>query len=124
MPVKIEPNSLSDAVKWEQDADYSRAKVTIGSQGSVKLLEVVGQITATGKYQPLDTVATNGLETAVGISLLDVDASGGDRVGVILNDDSMVDMNALVWPVAITVPQKDVAIAQLASLGIKAVSAA
>jgi len=121
MAVLTEKTSIGDAVKWEANPNYSRSNVTIAYQGSVKRLEVVGQITATGKYRPLDPAGSTGIEVAKGISLLDVDASGGDQVGLILNGDSLVDMDALVWPEGISAGAKEAAIAELAEVNIKAV---
>ena len=116
-----EKNDIGDAVKWEANPNYSRTNVTIATPGSVKMLEVVGQVTATGKYVSLDPAAVTGAEVARGISLLDVDASAGDEVGLILNGDSLVDMDALVWPDTITSGEKDAAIFQLAAINVKAV---
>ncbi|CAG36313.1 head decoration protein [Desulfotalea psychrophila] len=124
MPVKTESNTLSDGLKWEQDANYSRAKVTIAYHAKAPLLAVLGQVTTSGKYKPLNPAGDDGTEKAAGISLLAVDASGGDCAGVILNDDALVNMDALVWPDAITVEQKAAAIVELSALGIKAVSVA
>ena len=50
-----------------------------------------------------------------------VDASAADREGVIIERDALVAMDNLVWPAAITAPQKAAAIAELEALGIKAV---
>lgn len=121
MPVKIESAVISDAVKWEANPNYSRSNVTIASGSSIALLEVVGQVTASGKFEALDPGVATGIETAAGVSLLNVDASAVDKVGLILNGDSMVDMDALVWPEGISAGDKTTAIDQLKAINIKAV---
>lgn len=121
MPVKIEGAVISDAVKWEANQNYSRSNVTIASGSNIAMLEVVGQVTATGKFEALDQDAATGIEIAAGVSLLAVDASSADKVGLILNGDSMVDMNALVWPGDIDAGEKTAAINQLKAINIKAV---
>lgn len=112
---------ISDGVKWEANPNYSRSNVAIASGSNIALLEVVGQVTATGKYEALDSAADTGVEVAAGVSLLAVDASAADKVGLILNGDSMVDMDNLVWPDGITVGGKATAISQLKAINVKAV---
>jgi len=124
MAVKIEPNTLGDGIKWEEDNDYSRRKITVASGNSVVALEVVGQITASGKFAPLDQDATDGTEAAAGIMVADIDASAADMAGVIIESDALVAMDNLVWPDDIDAGEKTAAIAQLVALGIKAVTLA
>lgn len=120
MPVKTEPNSLGDGIKWEESNSYSREKVTILSGENLALLEVVGQVTASGKYAALDQDASDGTEVAAGIMVAPVDASLADTLGVIINDLALVAMENLVWPADIDAGEKTVAIAELEALMIKA----
>ncbi len=124
MPVKTEPSSLGDGLKWEQDSDYSRKKVIIASGNSVSLLQVVGKITASGKFAPLDQDAVDGTEAAAGIMVGAVDATLADTAGVIIEKDALVSMANLVWPADIDAGEKTAAIAELEALGIKDVSLA
>lgn len=124
MAVKTEPNYLGDAIKWEESNMYSRRKITVASGNSVVMLEVMGKLTADGKYVPLAPAAADGSEVAAGIMIGAVDASAADAEGVILESDSLVAMDNLVWPDGITAPQKATAIAELEALGVKAVSLA
>jgi Bacteriophage lambda head decoration protein D len=121
MPELTEKAVLSDAVKWEANPNYCRSNVTIASGSNIALLEVVGQVTADGKYEALDPAAATGVEVAAGVSLLAVDATAADSVGLILNGDSMVDMDELVWPDGISAGDKATAISQLKAINIKAV---
>ena len=121
MAILNEPAVLGDALKWEQSNDYSRRKVTIASGQNLALLQVVGKITASGKFAVLNPAATDGTENAAGFLMAAVDASAADREGVIIERDALVAMDNLVWPAGITAPQKEAAIAELEALGIKAV---
>lgn len=124
MPVKIESATLGDGIKWEEDNHYSRKKVTILSGSVVSCLEVMGQVTASGKYVPLDPAASDGREVAAGIMVAAVDASGGDTAGVIIERHAMMATANLVWPDGIDAGQKTAAIADLEALGVKAVDLA
>jgi len=124
MAIKTEPAVLSDGIKWEQEADYSRRKITVASGNSVVMLEVVGKVAVTGKYVPLAPAATDGREAAAGIMIGAIDASAADKAGVILERDALVATENLVWPAGITAGEKTTAIAELDALGIKAVSLA
>ncbi|MGL1931747.1 MAG: head decoration protein [Desulfotalea sp.] len=115
---------ITDAVKWEVDTNFSRETVTVANGVTLAILQVVGQTTATGKYKGLDPASTTGSEDAAGIALADIDASGGDVSGVILNRDAIVIMDELVWPEGITTEQKATAIEQLSAKGIKAATSA
>lgn len=121
MPELTEKAVLSDAVKWETNPNYCRSNVTIAAGSNIALLEVVGQVSADGKYEALDTAVATGVEVAAGVSLLAVDATAADSVGLILNGDSMVDMDELVWPDGISAGDKATAITQLKAINIKAV---
>lgn len=120
MPVKTEPNSLGDGIKWEESNSYSREKVTILSGENLALLQVVGQVTASGKYAALDQDADDGTEVAAGIMVAPVDASLADTPGVIINDLALAVMENLVWPADIDAGEKTTAIAELEALMIKA----
>ena len=62
--------------------------------------------------------ASDGSNVVAGVLLLDVDASGGDKPGVIIARHAICADKALVWPEGITGPQKATAITQLKELGI------
>jgi hypothetical protein len=118
MAVTTEGNYLGDFLKWEEENRYSREKVVFASGNSISLGEVVGKVTSTGKYVPLDTGAADGSETAAGIALGDYDASSADKEGVILARDAIVADSGLVWPDGIASGDKTTAQGQLKSLGI------
>jgi hypothetical protein len=118
MPVQSEPNRLGDWLKFEEDNLYSRDEVTVLSGQNLATGTVVGILTASGKATQLAPAASDGSETAAGVLLLPVDASSGERPGVIIARHAICSAHGLVWPASITGPQKAAAISQLKSLGI------
>jgi len=118
MAVKTEPNYLGDWLKFEEDHLYSRDQVTVVSGQNLKTGTVVGIVTATGKVRQLAPSANDGSQNAVGVLVGDVDATAGDKPGVIIARHAICSDKGLVWPTGITGPQKSTALAQLKALGI------
>ncbi len=118
MPVQTESNYLGDWLKFEEDNLYSRDEVTVASGQNLATGTVVGVITASGKVTQLAPGASDGSQNAAGVLLLPVDASAGDKGGVIIARHAICSDKGLVWPASITGPQKTAALAQLKTLGI------
>ena len=118
MPVQAEPNYLGDWLKFEEDNNYSRDKVTVASGQNLAAGTVVGVITASGKVTQLAPGASDGSQNAAGVLLNAVDASTGDKPGVIIARHAVCSDKGLVWPASITGPQKATAISQLKALGV------
>jgi hypothetical protein len=76
----------------------------------------VSQLTA--KYKVLAPAGTDGSQIAAGILLSDTDASAADKAIAVAARQCEVNANELGYPGGITATQKDLAIAQLAALGI------
>ena len=115
-----ESPNLGDLLKYEEDSlNYSRETVTVASGQNLELGSVVGRITATNKIKRLDPAATDGSESPAGILLGPIDASLMERDdALLLTRHAVVASSAVVWPVGLTAPEKEVAAATLASLGI------
>ena len=115
-----ESPNLGDLLKYEEDClNYSREVVTVAAGQNLELGSVVGRVTATAKIKRLDPAATDGSETPVGILLGNVDATLMQREdALLLTRHAVVASNAVIWPVGIAAPQKEVAIASLAAIGI------
>lgn len=118
MTVFTEPNNLKDFLVWEEDRDYSRDQITIASGNSVSLGEVLGQITASGKYVPVNAGASDGSETAAGIAIADYDAASADVKGVAIVREAIITTSNLVWPDGATSNQKAAWLENLAVEGI------
>ncbi|MEO5367959.1 MAG: head decoration protein [Magnetococcus sp. WYHC-3] len=118
MPVITESNNLGDLLKYEAPSLYSRDAVTVASGQNLVLGAVVGLKTADGKVHALDPAATDGTETAAGVLLQAVDATGADAPGLMLARHAIVADTALVWPAGITTGQQSAAIQQLKDRGL------
>ncbi|MGO8269265.1 head decoration protein [Rhizobium ruizarguesonis] len=86
---------------------------TVGKSGMV-----VGLITASGKYTPLNTAAADGSQTAAGILFSNVDASAADKRAVFHVREMEAHDAKLIWPAGISAPNKAAAIAALKTKGI------
>jgi len=86
---------------------------TVGLSGMV-----LGQVTASGKYKPLDTAASDGSQSAAAILFSSKDASAADKRVVVTARESEVNDAELVWPAGISGPNKTAAIAALKAKGI------
>lgn len=122
MPLTTNANLLSDVIAQEQQypTRLTRETVTIASATSNNLQcgQVLGRITANGKYTAWSPTANDGSENAVAILLSDVDARTADKEAVALVRGSVrVVRGALNFGTA-TTAQINSAIANLKTLGI------
>ncbi len=77
---------------------YAVENATIVSGQNLKAGQVVGKITATGKYKAYDNAAGDGSEAAAGVLWDAVDASSADKAGaVIVRGEVVLDGNLLDW---------------------------
>ena len=112
----------SDVVKTEGPNRYSRDEITLLSGvGKIVPGQVLGKVTASGKYKLLTPAASDGTEVADVVALQYADSTSADAVRVVvLSRMAEVVAQALVWPVGITNNQKTAALAQLEAAGIVA----
>ncbi len=118
MAAFTEPNNLKDFLVWEEERGYSRDEVTILSGEDLSIGEVVGEVTASGKYVAFNQDGEDGSQNAAGIVIDNYDASDGDIQGVIVARDAIIITSNLVWPSDIETTEITAALAQLAALGI------
>jgi len=111
----------------EANGTRSREVVTIAEGVNRQSGTVLGKVTATGKYVPVDPTngtgqgeTPDGSQVAVAVLFAEVDATLADKPGVITARDAEIEAAALIWPTAITTNQKTAALGQLASVGIVA----
>lgn len=113
--------TIGDFLKYEAPHGYSREDVTVASGQTLAPGQVVGRITASGKIAAFNPAASDGTQNAVGIAFDAVDATSGDKPGVIIARHAIVvDRDNLVFAGSPTNAQKDAAVAQLKALGILA----
>lgn len=104
----------------EANGTRSREVVTLASGHDYLPGTVLGHVTATDKYVPVDPAANDGSQKAAAVLYARVDATLADKPGVITARDSEVQAAALILPGAITPEQTTTALAELSALGIVA----
>lgn len=123
MPTLTMAPTLGDLLKYELNGNYSRETVTLKAGTNYALGSVLGKITASGKYRlsPAAQVAGDeGAETAVAVLVEAVDASSGDKTGlVVARGPAIVSKAALIFDASVDLAaEKAAKHAQLASAGI------
>ena len=123
MPVLTMAPTLGDLLKFELNANYCRETVMLKAGTNYALGAVLGKITASGKYRlsPAAQVAGDeGAETAVAVLLEAVDATAGDKIGLIAaRGPAIVSKAGLVFDASVDQPaEKDAKHAQLAAAGV------
>jgi hypothetical protein len=123
MPVLNMSPTLGDLLKYELNANVSRETVTLKSGTAYLLGSVLGKITASGKYRlspAAEVVGDEGAETAVAVLLGAVDATGGDKTGlVVVRGPVIVSKTRLVFDASVDLVAKKAAKhVQLAAAGI------
>jgi hypothetical protein len=100
MPVLTMVPTLGDLLKYEINGNYCREVVTLKAGTNYALGSVLGQITASGKYRlspNAEVTGDEGAETAVAVLIEAVDATDGDKPGLIVaRGPAIVSKAALV----------------------------
>jgi hypothetical protein len=108
MPVLTKDPTLGDLLKYELNGTYSREVVTLKGGTNYPLGAVLGKITASGifRFSPAATVTGDeGAETAVAVLIEAVDATAGDRSGlVVARGPAIVSKGALVFDASVDQP--------------------
>ena len=102
----------------EANGSRSREVKIIASGQTLVAAQIVGKVTASGKYAAFNQDAVDGTEAAAGVAYDNTDASAGDIEGVIIVRDAEVNGNDLLWPADIEVAEQAAAEAELEALGI------
>lgn len=82
MTILTEKNRAAEFLLSEGNGQISRESITVVAGNELPAGQVVGIITASGKYTIYDNVATDGSEVAAGILYAPLDTSASDRNGV------------------------------------------
>jgi len=123
MPVLTMPPTLGDLLKYELNASYCRETITLKAGTSYALGSVLGRVAASGKYRlspDAEVVGDEGAEVASAVLIEAIDATVGDRTGlVVARGPAIVSKAALVFDVSIDDAAKTaVKHAELSSAGI------
>ncbi|APR98968.1 head decoration protein [Wolbachia endosymbiont of Folsomia candida] len=111
-----EQNNLGDLLKYEASNLYSRDQVTVAKGQNLTLGTVVG-LDKENLIKILNPLATDGIQTAIGVMTSDVNAKENTKAVIITRIALLAD-HAIVWPPSITEEQKTAAIKQLEERGI------
>jgi hypothetical protein len=123
MPVLTMAPTLGDLLKYELNANYCRETITLKSGTDYKLGSVLGKITASGKYRlspAAQVVGDEGAETAIAVLMEAVDATGGDKTGlVVARGPSIVSKEGLEFDASVNdAPKTAAKHAELVAAGI------
>jgi hypothetical protein len=118
MATFTQPKHLGDLLLVEVCPGWTKGKGDLLAGTVYSLGQVLAKVA--GKYQVLDPAGEGAAAQAAAVLGETVDASTGDKPGVVIERGAVVDLNELVWPAAITAPQKTTALDELVALGIVA----
>ena len=116
MPTYDAPKPLSDLLLAEVHPGWSKdtapfAAGAVYPQGTVLAL-------VSGKYQALDPAGTGDAKKSRAVAAETVDATAGDKPGVVIARGAVVEASSLVWPAGSTDAQKATATTELEARGI------
>lgn len=98
MTIFTEPMLSYEGLISESNGTISRDKVTFaGGNGIIPPMSVLGKITASSKYVVSNPAASDGSQTAIAVSLVQVDTTNGDVQGAILARDAEVVASMLLF---------------------------
>jgi hypothetical protein len=111
-----------DILKFDLDKNYTREVVTLLEGTNYQIGSVLGQITSSGKYKLATATGSDGGQNAAGVLIEAVDASDGDRSGVIIRrGPAIVAKSALVFDASVDdAPKTEAKLTQLVAMGIVA----
>lgn len=117
MTTKTLGSRTADFLRWEGDTSYCRDEVIVTATNAIEPGTVLGKITATGKYVPHDSDASDGSEEAVAILFRGM-AAGTEEPRTVVSRLAEVNGFALVYHADATDPEKTAVNAALAAQGI------
>lgn len=120
MPPLVKGPTEGDILKFDLDKNYTREVVTLLAGTDYAIGSVLGQITASGKYQLSPATGADGSQVAGAVLIEAVDATSGDRAGVVIKrGPAIVSQGELVYSATVDDDTKRAAKrAQLVALGI------
>jgi hypothetical protein len=115
--------TLGDLLKYELNASYCREAVTLKAGTNYAPGSALGRITASGKYRlspDAEILGDEGAEVATAVLIEAVDATAGDRTGlVVARGPAIVSAAALVFDASVDdAAKRAVKHAELISAGI------
>jgi len=122
MSVLTQPPTMGDLLKYEVNPNYTRETATLLAGTAYPVGAVLGRITASGKYKLATSGGADGAQTAAGVLLYAVDATGADATGIIFaRGPAIVSRAVLSFDATVDDAAKiTTKLGQLVSLGIAA----
>jgi hypothetical protein len=122
MSVLTQPPTMGDLLKYEVNPNYTRETATLLAGTAYPVGAVLGRITASGKHKLATSGGADGAQTAAGVLLYAVDATGADATGIVLaRGPAIVSRAALIFDATVDDAAKiTTKLGQLVSLGIAA----
>lgn len=93
-----EGRHAGEFLKSEANGSRSRENITVGGGAKAEACTVLGRITDTGVYMPLDMSASDGSEAAAAILYAGVDATDGEVMATGIVRDAELIGETLAWP--------------------------
>lgn len=120
MPPLVQGPTESDILKFDLDKNYTREVVTLLAGTNYAIGSVLGQITASGKFQLSPDTGSDGSQVAAAVLIEAVNATAGDKAGVVIKrGPAIVAQGELVYAGTVNDDTKRAAKrAQLVTLGI------
>jgi hypothetical protein len=118
MATFTQPKDPGDLLLVEVCPGWTKDKVTLLGGTNYPFGQVLAKVS--GKYQALDTAGTGTAKKSAAVLIEAVDATAGDKSGVVVSRGAVIDSTELAWPVGVTEPQKATALDELNALGIVA----
>lgn len=107
---------LGDLLLVEVAPGWTKEKGTLLAGTAYAFGQVLAKVS--GKYQVLDPAGSAAAKKAVAVLGKAVDATEGDKPGVVIARGAVVELSELAWPAGITDAQKATALDELTALGI------
>lgn len=102
----------------EANGHQSRDQITLTGATKVYAGTVLGTITASGLFAPLNIAGADGSQTASGILFGTRDVTTANANATVVTRNAEVNASELIWPAGATAPQIAAATAQLKALGV------
>ena len=118
MTTLTEGRHTGEGLLSEAEGTRSRENITIAAGANLVPGQVLGKITASGKYKMHDPAASDGSQAAAAILYADAAAAAADVKGVAIVRDAEWNGATLTWISGISGGNKTAGIAALAALGI------
>ena len=119
MPFQTQANTLGDVLKYEEATGrYSRALETVAAGQNLAIGTVMARKSDDRKLYALNPAASDGTQIAMGVLIVEADATLIDTPALIAARHAIVARATLIWPAVITPAEQAVAIDQLEARGI------